>query len=293
MDSLQPRRSSSGWRRPSARVAGAERLLVASDFDGTLAPLVDDPARARALPAAEAALVRLAALPRDRGGAGFGEEPGQPAGRGRVARGPRHPGRGPRHRVGGRRADARRDGRSRRAGAGAGRRDRGRPRGLGRAQAVQRRHPPALRAARASWPTPSAPRWRSCAQAGYHVLEGHGVVEALVRTPAKGAALHALRRSLAADAVVYLGDDVTDDDAFAVLGEDDLAISIGPTPTGAALPGGVAPSRRRGADPAGRGAGPRRADGVGTSSGPRRRPRCRPPGRRPGRRAHGRAHSKG
>ena len=36
-----------------ARVAGCDHLLVASDFDGTLAPLVDDPARARALPAAE------------------------------------------------------------------------------------------------------------------------------------------------------------------------------------------------------------------------------------------------
>ena len=41
-----------------ARVAEADRLLVASDFDGTLAPLVDDPARARALPAAEAALAQ-------------------------------------------------------------------------------------------------------------------------------------------------------------------------------------------------------------------------------------------
>ena len=47
-----------------ARVAGRDHLLVASDFDGTLAPLVDDPARARALPAAEAALVSLATLPR-------------------------------------------------------------------------------------------------------------------------------------------------------------------------------------------------------------------------------------
>ena len=47
-----------------ARVAARDHLLVASDFDGTLAPLVDDPARARALPAAEAALVSLATLPR-------------------------------------------------------------------------------------------------------------------------------------------------------------------------------------------------------------------------------------
>ena len=69
----------------------------------------------------------------------------------------------------------------------------------------------------------------------YHVMLGHGVIEALVREPAKGAAIIALRREVQADAVVYLGDDVTDDDAFAVLGEDDLAISIGPTPTGASF----------------------------------------------------------
>src|SRR6266540_6222233 len=43
-----------------ARVARVDRLLVASDFDGTLAPLVEDPARARALPASETALIRLA-----------------------------------------------------------------------------------------------------------------------------------------------------------------------------------------------------------------------------------------
>ena len=43
--------------------AAAPRLLVASDFDGTLAPIVDDPARARPLPRAAAALIALAQLP--------------------------------------------------------------------------------------------------------------------------------------------------------------------------------------------------------------------------------------
>ena len=56
-------------------------------------------------------------------------------------------------------------------------------------------------------------------------------MEALVRAPAKGVAIQALRSSLEADTVVYLGDDVTDDTAFAVLSETDLGISIGPTPT--------------------------------------------------------------
>ena len=38
------------------RVAAAPRLLVALDFDGTLAPEVDDPLSARALPEAADAL---------------------------------------------------------------------------------------------------------------------------------------------------------------------------------------------------------------------------------------------
>ncbi|AGW41814.1 trehalose-phosphatase protein [Leifsonia xyli subsp. cynodontis DSM 46306] len=44
-------------------LAGAERLLVALDFDGTLAPFVDIPKAARALPEAKAALDRLERLP--------------------------------------------------------------------------------------------------------------------------------------------------------------------------------------------------------------------------------------
>lgn len=45
-----------GALRELARV---RRLLVALDFDGTLAPEVDDPARSRALPAARDAVLRL------------------------------------------------------------------------------------------------------------------------------------------------------------------------------------------------------------------------------------------
>jgi len=42
------------------------RILVALDFDGTLAPEVDDPAKARALPEAREAVLRLIAMPRTR-----------------------------------------------------------------------------------------------------------------------------------------------------------------------------------------------------------------------------------
>ena len=46
-----------------ARLAGAQRLLLALDFDGTLAPFVDTPKAARMLPTAKTALDRLEALP--------------------------------------------------------------------------------------------------------------------------------------------------------------------------------------------------------------------------------------
>jgi trehalose 6-phosphate phosphatase len=46
----------------AALISQPRRALVAVDFDGTLAPIVDDPAAARATPAATAALSRLALL---------------------------------------------------------------------------------------------------------------------------------------------------------------------------------------------------------------------------------------
>ena len=46
-----------------ATIARTPRLLVALDFDGTVSPHVADPMSARALPAAVAAVGRLAALP--------------------------------------------------------------------------------------------------------------------------------------------------------------------------------------------------------------------------------------
>jgi len=47
-------------------LARTRKLLVALDFDGTLAPEVDDPEQARALPEARAAVLRLLAMPNTR-----------------------------------------------------------------------------------------------------------------------------------------------------------------------------------------------------------------------------------
>ncbi len=44
-------------------ISGTERLLIGTDFDGTLAPIVDDPATARPLPEAVEALRSLAGIP--------------------------------------------------------------------------------------------------------------------------------------------------------------------------------------------------------------------------------------
>jgi trehalose 6-phosphate phosphatase len=48
------------------RLAATETLLVALDFDGTLAPLVDRPEDSRAIPEAQQAIERLIALPATR-----------------------------------------------------------------------------------------------------------------------------------------------------------------------------------------------------------------------------------
>ncbi|MER7797879.1 trehalose-phosphatase [Microbacterium sp. NPDC096154] len=51
------------WAAEVDELARTERLLVALDFDGTLAPLGDDPMAVRALPETAAAVRRLVALP--------------------------------------------------------------------------------------------------------------------------------------------------------------------------------------------------------------------------------------
>jgi len=63
------------------------------------------------------------------------------------------------------------------------------------------------------------------------VREGKNVLEFSVRSSTKGDALERLRAHTGADRVLYAGDDVTDEDAFTVLGEGDLGLKIGPGAT--------------------------------------------------------------
>lgn len=65
------------------------------------------------------------------------------------------------------------------------------------------------------------------------ITPGKAVVEFSVVDSSKGAAIEALARACAADAWLYLGDDVTDESVFADLGENDLGIKVGAGDTSA------------------------------------------------------------
>lgn len=67
------------------------------------------------------------------------------------------------------------------------------------------------------------------------VRSGKNVLEFSVRSTTKGEAIEHLRRYTHADAVFYAGDDVTDEDAFAALLADDLGLKSGPGDTVAAF----------------------------------------------------------
>ena len=67
------------------------------------------------------------------------------------------------------------------------------------------------------------------------VREGKNVLEFSVRSTTKGEAVEHLRRYTAADAVFYAGDDVTDEDAFAALLPHDLGVKSGAGKTEAAF----------------------------------------------------------
>jgi trehalose-phosphatase len=79
----------------------------------------------------------------------------------------------------------------------------------------------ALRAGPASWPE-------------IHVTAGKLVTELLVMPTNKGTAIDALRMQLSASAVLFMGDDVSDEKAFAHLHGPDVGIKIGPGGTRAA-----------------------------------------------------------
>lgn len=210
-------------------IAQTPRLLVTSDFDGTLAPIVNNPADARPLPAAAEALVALAALPdttaalisgRARGV--LKELSGMPDS---VAL------------VGSHGAEfdtgfVREIDTDLLATITATLRDiaAGRPgvtvetKPASVALHVRNADPAdgdaafaAARAAAASWDA--------------HLTTGKAVLEFAVIVTDKGEAVDELRRRHDATAVVFLGDDVTDEKAFRRLRDTDIGVKVGPGDT--------------------------------------------------------------
>lgn len=72
-----------------------------------------------------------------------------------------------------------------------------------------------------------APHWRR--------RTGHNIVEYAFRHEGKDTAIEELRDRTLAAAVLFAGDDVTDEDALVSLGLDDLGVHVGTGPTAAAL----------------------------------------------------------
>ncbi|WP_299279150.1 trehalose-phosphatase [uncultured Georgenia sp.] len=71
------------------------------------------------------------------------------------------------------------------------------------------------------------------AREGLRVQEGKDVVEMAVVHATKGDAVAELRAEVSPQGVLFAGDDVTDEDAFAVLGPHDVGIKVGDGPTAA------------------------------------------------------------
>jgi trehalose 6-phosphate phosphatase len=68
---------------------------------------------------------------------------------------------------------------------------------------------------------------------GAHVTRGKEVVEVAVTEASKGVAVQALRKALGAHGVLYVGDDVTDETVLSSLGPGDVGVKVGEGPTAA------------------------------------------------------------
>jgi trehalose 6-phosphate phosphatase len=225
--------------------AARPQVLVGLDFDGVLAPLVDDRDAARALPGTVEAVLDLARLPHTevvlvsgRALASLTAVTGVSAGDGVSLVGSHGAEASLRHRPPGRSASiglTREEGERLDAVTAALRTivatDPGLDLELKPTAAVlhtrlaaddvaHRAENEALRGP-GSWP-------------GVHAIRGKSVVELAVVETSKGGALQRFRTELAVEAVLYAGDDVTDETAFAVLAPGDVGIKVGPGATHAA-----------------------------------------------------------
>jgi trehalose 6-phosphate phosphatase len=213
-----------------AALAGRRPLLVASDYDGVLARLRDEPAEAVPEPGVAEVLARLAAVP--------GVTVALVSGRGVADLQATSGLTGPFRWIGSHGAEV--DGpvpaevaaeRDRLAGALApllegtpGARLEVKPGSVAVhvRQVADRAAAAALLARVDAQADPSSTR-----------KPGKDVLELAVTDADKGTALRRLRRELGAAGALYLGDDVTDEDGFRALGEDDVTVKVGDGDTAA------------------------------------------------------------
>jgi trehalose 6-phosphate synthase/phosphatase len=208
-----------------ASVASAGRLLVACDFDGVLAPIVDDPDEATATAASMAALQRLAKQPNTMVAIISGRRRSQLLERfpdeGFVL-------------IGEHGADYSTDPTSDRPSLTLARE-------LVDAVVAQTPGSRAEHKARsvvfhyrqAEEPKAALATLRGAGDhlEGITLMEGKKVLELSNSSETKGTAVARLRAELDADAVVFLGDDLTDESVFETLDGDDLGVKIGEGPT--------------------------------------------------------------
>ncbi len=60
---------------------------------------------------------------------------------------------------------------------------------------------------------------------------GRGVVDVSLLSTTKGDAVRSVKRTSGADAVLFFGDDVSDESVFEVLGSEDVGVKVGPAPS--------------------------------------------------------------
>ena len=212
--------------------AATPRLLVTSDFDGTLAPIVNNPLDARPLPHAAEALIALAgidstttALISGRALATLRELSGMPAAVHLVGSHGAEFDSGFSHAIDQKLLSTITDGLSAIAEGKPGVTVETKPASV--ALHVRNASPADGEAAlAAAWD--ASPAWNA------HVTTGKAVLEFAVISTDKGEAVDILRREHDASAVVFFGDDVTDEKAFARLTDSDVGVKVGPGDTAAA-----------------------------------------------------------
>ncbi|HWI30959.1 MAG TPA: trehalose-phosphatase [Microbacterium sp.] len=229
------------------RIAASDNLLVALDFDGTLAPLEDEPMRARALPESTAAIDRLTSLPDTTVAYVSGRQLADlvvisehsddslvhlAGSHGAEFWHPPAAGISPRPRVDdvAERAradalvDAARDLVAGIPGAWI------EPKAFGFGLHTRLANDAGTIAATDAIDelvATRAPNWRR--------RTGRDILEYAWRHEGKDSAVEALRELSGATAVLFAGDDVTDEDALASLGPDDLGVRVGEGPTAATV----------------------------------------------------------